>query len=106
MQDGVSQDEVYDKAVEEFLEKFKQEQALKEAEKADAAIESSQRPRQGLSINRLVANKESKYGKKLAKEASEESKELTAEEKKMYKPIRLSLEKIMEDMTDEVKKPK
>ncbi|XP_001606448.1 28S ribosomal protein S23, mitochondrial [Nasonia vitripennis] len=105
--DGVPQDEIYNKAIEEFLEKFKHEQALKEAEKADTAAESSQRPLQGLSIKRLVADKESKFGKKLAKKASEESKELTEEEKKMYKPIRFSLEKIMEDKetTQEVKKP-
>lgn len=92
------------------MEKFKHEVALKEAEKADAALESSQKPRRGLSIKKLVAAKESKFGEKLAKDASQESTELTEEEKKRYKPIRFSIEKILEDKEDtkstqEVKKP-
>lgn len=109
IQEGTPEDEIYDKAIEEFLTKFKNEKALREAEKENAASEFAQRPRKGLSINRLLAKKEQEYQNKLASNASK-NPELSEEERKKFKPIRLSIEKIMEgkedkEIQEEVKKP-
>ena len=88
MQEGDSEDKVYEKAVEDFMTQYQTE---KEA-KAAKASQSSHGRRRGI-----------KQDLKEQSESTQEVSQQDTEDLKKYKPIRLSLEKLLKEEEESIK---
>ncbi|XP_058788880.1 small ribosomal subunit protein mS23 [Phymastichus coffea] len=97
--------ELYERAIEEFLSKFNAEHSQRET-RADED-RSTKKPRSNIDTDRLlqqVMDQGGESGEKKAKDNMRNENELTPKEKEKYRPIRLSMEKIVEVMKTEEKK--
>lgn len=96
LQEGVSNDELYETSLEKFLAKIKTEKV--QTERIDERKPEFSRRRRGLNLEQILKTEESKDSPSLVDQKLEMDPK--------YKPIRLRLDKVFEDMKDETKESK
>lgn len=92
LQDGVPETERYDKAIEVFLSKTMIEKSQRDALREEFVKNAAQTRRRGIVAENIVP------------EGEIDTKDSDEDSKTKYKPIRLSMEKILKDDISDTKK--